>query len=171
MYTIHVHFYSNIIKTNVFLNLRVKSLLLDMTSNIYNKSDSIASDPELIRLLSKKYTSAHQSLNALTNYDKITSVISQDPSIQNIHIYSLNPTITKTDYVTPINKEMKNTEWFQHFKQTSTPFWSSHKKTDSFGNSSMELCFYEKIFLPSIKSYAILNTTVSNNHLKNRIAA
>lgn len=150
-------------------NLRVKSLLLDMTSNIYNKSDSIASDPELIRLLSKKYTSEHQSLNALTNYDKITSVISQDPSIQTIHIYSLNPTITKTDYVTPINKEMKNTEWFQHFKQTSTPFWSSHKKTDSFGNSSMELCFYEKIFLPSIKSYAILNTTVSNNHLKNRI--
>lgn len=150
-------------------NIRVKSMLLDMTSSIYNQSDAIASDQTLIDLLGKKYTSKKQSEKAIISYDKITTTIAQDPSIQSIRIYSMNPTIKKTNYINDMDQEFKKTDCYQHFKKTSTPFWSAHKKSDAFGNTSIELSFHQKIFLPKIRSYAILVTTVSNNQLKNRI--
>lgn len=150
-------------------NIRVKSMLLDMTSSIYNKSNDIASDQTLIDLLGKKYTSKRQSEKAIIHYDKITETIAQDPSIRNIQIYSMNPTLKKTNYVSGMDSAFKKTDCYQHFQKTSTPFWSAHKKKDSFGNSSVELCFHQKIFLPKIRSYAILTTTISNNQLKNRI--
>ena len=150
-------------------NVRVKSMLLDMTSSIYNKSDDIASDQALVNLLTKHYSSEKQSEKAIINYDKITTTIARDPSIQNIRIYSMNPTLKKAEYIEDIDNVFKKSECYQHFQKTSTPFWSAHKKKDSFGNTSMELCFHQKIFLPKIKSYAILITTISNNQLKNRI--
>ncbi len=150
-------------------NVRVKSMLLDMTSSIYNKSDDIASDQTLVSLLTKNYSSKNQSEKAIINYDKITTTIARDPSIQNIRIYSMNPTLKKSEYIEDIDSTFKKSECYQHFQRTSTPFWSAHKKVDSFGNTSMELCFHQKIFLPKIRSYAILVTTISNNQLKNRI--
>ena len=150
-------------------NVRVKSMLLDMTSSIYNQSDAIASDQTLIKLLGKKYTSKKQSEKAIINYDKITTTIAQDPSIHSIRIYSMNPTLKKTDYISDMNGKFKKTDCYEHFKKTSTPFWSAHKITDEFGNTSIELSFHQKIFLPKIRSYAVLVTTISNNQLKNRI--
>lgn len=150
-------------------NVRVKSMLLDMTSSIYNKSDDIASDQTLVNLLMKHYSSEKQSEKAIINYNKITTTIARDPSIQNIRIYSMNPTLKKAEYIEDIDNAFKKSECYQHFQKTSTPFWSAHKKEDSFGNTSVELCFHQKIFLPKIRSYAILVTTISNNQLKNRI--
>lgn len=150
-------------------NVRVKSMLLDMTSSIYNKSDDIASDQTLISMLSKNYSSKDQSEKAIISYDKITTTIARDPSIQNIRIYSMNPTLEKTEYIEGIDNTFKKSKCYQHFQKTSTPFWSAHQKEDSFGNTSVELCFHQKIFLPKIRSYAILVTTISNNQLKNRI--
>ena len=49
-------------------NLRVKSLLLDLTSNIYIKAESLSSDKELIQLLSTVYTSPEESIRAIENY-------------------------------------------------------------------------------------------------------
>ena len=150
-------------------NIRVKSMLLDMTSSIYNKSNTIASDQTLIDLLGKKYASKRQSEKAIIQYHKIKETITEDPSIQNIQIYSMNPTLKKIDYVRDMDSAFQKTDCYSHFQKTSTPFWSAHKKTDSFGNVSIELCFHQKIFLPKIRSYAILITTISNNQLKNRI--
>ena len=36
-------------------NLRVKSLLLDMTSNIYHRAENLAGDPDLLRILGSDY--------------------------------------------------------------------------------------------------------------------
>lgn len=88
-------------------NIRVKSMLLDMTSSIYNKSNDIASDQTLIDLLGKKYTSKRQSEKAIIHYNKITETIAQDPSIRNIQIYSMNPTLKKINYVSGMDSAFK----------------------------------------------------------------
>ena len=49
-------------------NLRAKSLLLDITSTIYNHSRSLAKDEVLIELLSTDYDSAPETALALKNY-------------------------------------------------------------------------------------------------------
>lgn len=50
-----------------------------------------------------------------------------------------------------------------------TPFWTEEFTTDSFGNIQIALCLHTRIFLPQIQNYAVLNITVSNNHIRNRI--
>ena len=150
-------------------NVRLKSMLLDMTLSIYDKSDTIASDQTLINILSKQYSSKKQSETAIVNYNKIETTIAHDPLIQSIQLYSMNPTIKKTDYVYGMTSDFKKTDCYQHFLKSSTPFWSVHDQNDRYGNTYIELRFHQKIFLPKIQSYAILVTTLSNNQLKNRI--
>ncbi len=150
-------------------NLRVKSLLLDLTLNIYNKSNSLSSDKELIRILSTEYNSADKPYNALNDYKGIQTILTQDASIQQISIYTWNTALGESSYIHQITDEIKKEHWFQVASSTVTPFWTEELTTDSFGNVKVVLCLHTRIFLPQIQNYAILNMAVSNNHIRNRI--
>ena len=94
-------------------NLRVKSLLLDLTLNIYNKSNSLSSDKELIRILSTEYNSADKPYNALNDYKGIQTILTQDASIQQISIYTWNTALGESSYIYQITDEIKKEHWFQ----------------------------------------------------------
>ena len=150
-------------------NLRVKSLLLDLTSNIYNKAQSISSDEELIQLLITQYTSSSDSVSTMQEYDGFDTLLSQDAAIQHVSVYTWNTTMSEGKYIHQITKEVQEKPWFSKASTTVTPFWTEEIDTDDFGNEELVLCLHSRIFLPQINSFAILNLTVSNNHIKNRI--
>ena len=150
-------------------NLRAKSLLLDITSTIYNHSRSLAKDEALIELLSTDYDSAPETALALKNYTCFYDLLSQDVSIQQIHVYTYNHTIPESAQLHHITDEMQKQDWFLRASGSASPFWSITTVSDDFGNDITALCLYSRIFLPKQKSYAILNMTLSNNHMKNRI--
>ena len=130
-------------------NLRAKSLLLDITTTIYNHSRSLAKDEALIELLSTDYDSAPETALTLKNYTGFYDLLSQDVSIQQIHVYTYNHTIPENAQLHHITDEVQKQDWFQR--------------------ASASVSLYSRIFLPKQKSYAILNMTLSNNHMKNRI--
>ena len=150
-------------------NLRAKSLLLDITSNIYNHAKTLASDEELINILSVDYDLKPQKTLGLKNYAGFQNIMSQDISIQQIHVYTYNDSIPESAQIHPISDEIRQQEWFARASASASPFWGSTTVLDDFGNDVVSLCLYSRIFLPKQKSYAILNMTLSNNHLKNRI--
>lgn len=150
-------------------NLRVKSLLLDMTSNIHNHSDTLANDPELIRLLSTQYSSETEQRDAFSHYSGFQQILSQDVSIRHLDIYTYNLTLNESKYIHPVTKEVKMQDWYARAASSVTPFWSILEDTDDFGNHMLSLCLHSRIFLPKRNSYAILNLTLSQNHVKNRI--
>lgn len=150
-------------------NLRVKSLLLDLTSNIYIKAESLSSDKELIQILSTVYPSPDEAVRAMENYKGFETLLSQDMSIQQISIYTQNNSLPESKYIHPISSDLKKENWFEQAYTTVTPFWTAEAVTDNFGNHSHILCLHTRIFLPQIHSFAILNLSVSNNHMKNRI--
>ncbi len=150
-------------------NLRVKSLLLDLTSNIYIKAESLYSDNELIQLLSTGYTSPTEGARATENYKGFETLLSQDMAIQSISIYTQNTSLPESKYIHQITPELQKEDWFEQAYTTVTPFWTVENVSDHLGNHSLMLCLHTRIFLPQINSFAILNLTASNNHIKNRI--
>ncbi|MGN1193691.1 MAG: sensor histidine kinase [Dorea sp.] len=150
-------------------NLRVKSLLLDLTSNVYNKGLSLSSDEELKQLLSTEFDSAEAASQSLEQYNGFGTLLSQDISIQEISVYTPNSTLPESKYIHPITEEIQKEEWYQKAMDTVTPFWTTEVASDDFKNKRTVLCLHLRIFLPQVHSFALLNLTVSNNHIKNRI--
>ncbi|MGN0405180.1 MAG: sensor histidine kinase [Bariatricus sp.] len=150
-------------------NLRVKSLLLDLTNNIYNKADSLTSDTDLIRLLESRYSDEKEGFNATESYKAFSSLLSQDTSIQDIDVYTWNTSIPEGKYFHQITRDVHSKDWFVRASSSVTPFWTAEQVVDDFHNPQLTLCLHTRIFLPKIHSYAILKITVSKNHLKNRI--
>lgn len=150
-------------------NLRVKSLLLDLTSNIYNKSQMISNDDTLTQLLSTDFSDTVEAKLAADNYDYFQRILSEDASIQELSVYTYNTSIPDTTYIHPVTDEILEESWYQKASKTVTSFWTVESQTDRFDRTSPLLTLHSRIFLPQIKSFAILNISVSNNHIKNRI--
>lgn len=150
-------------------NLRVKSILLDLTSNIYDKAQSLASEQTLIQILSEDFNSPKDSLQIMENYHGFHHFLAQDASIQDISVYTFNTSLPEWKYIHQITEDVKNEDWYQQASHSVTPFWTKETVLDDFGNPQVILSLHTRIFLPLIKSYAIMNLSVSDNHLKNRI--
>lgn len=150
-------------------NLRIKSILLDLTSSIYYKAEDLSSDEELSSLLMTQYSSPDEALQTLNQYKNFETLLSQDAAIQKIAVYTWNSTIPDSKYIHPITSNIRQENWLQKSISTAAPFWMERQHTDRWGNTEVSLCLYSRIFLPKIRSYAILSITVSSNHIKNRI--
>lgn len=150
-------------------NLRVKSLFLDITSNIYNRAVTLSSDGELIRILSTDYRLNPQGALDINNYPGFQNILSQDISIQQIQVYTYNKTVPQNRQICHITEEIRRQGWFVRAAKSASPFWSCKGVSDDFGNDTVSLCLYSRIFLPEQNSYAVLCMTLSNNHMKNRL--
>ena len=150
-------------------NLRVKSILLDLTSNIYNKSRQLADDKDLIQLLSTHFEDRREGQLAAEDYDEFQYTLSEDASIQEISAYTYNTSIPDTEYIHPVTDAIRQTSWYQQAARSATPFWTVESQTDRFNRTTPLLTLHCRIFLPQQSSFAILNVSVSNNHIKNRI--
>lgn len=150
-------------------NLRVKSILLDLTSNIYNKSRQIAEDKSLIKILCTDFAEDKEAQMALSGYDAFQYALSEDASIQELAVYTYNTSIPDTEYVHPVNDSIRQETWYRQAINTVTPFWTIESQTDRFNRTTPLLTLHTRIFLPQKSSFAMLNVSVSNNHIKNRI--
>lgn len=150
-------------------NLRIKSIMFDITTNIYNQSEDLAFDTNLQKLLSTSYASPVESRTACGNYKRILSILKNETSVADLKVYTLNETIEDYDRILFATEAIRETDWFQKASGQSNIFWKVKKQTDHFSNDYYELTLYRKIPLPDTKSYAVLEMTTSSNYLKNRI--
>lgn len=150
-------------------NLRIKSILLDLTSNIQTKANRLSGSDTLVNMLSTDYGSSKQSRWTIEQFDEFDSVLSEDVSIQSISVYTYNDSLEESTYIHPVTEELRQEPWFAQASTSVTSFWTVEQELDNFKNPQLLLCFHSRIFLPQIQSYAILNITVNNNYIKNRI--
>lgn len=150
-------------------NLRVKSLLLDLTSNVYNKSRQLADDKDLISLLSTDFEDSREGQLAAESYSDFRYTLSEDASLQGISVYTYNTSIPDTEYIHPVTNAVQQESWYRQAAESATPFWTVESQTDRFNRTTPLLTLHCRIFLPQKSSFAILNVSVSNNHIKNRI--
>lgn len=150
-------------------NLRVKSILFDVTTNLYNVSQSIAYDNALPELLTTEYTSDQQAREAIDRYQTITGILNRDTSIFSLDIYTLNDTICDYDNFHPVTRDIQDTDWFTAAASNASVFWRTQNRTDKFGTEYWNLTLYRRITLPKAHTFAVLVITVSDNYMRNRI--
>ncbi len=149
-------------------NNQARSILYDLTSNIYLKATTVGEDEKLKKLLCTYYTSESVAHQAVTFFEGFSLPFVNDAYIHNIDIYTFNPTLPEGSHIHPITDEIKETDWFQKMAGSVTPFWANGISVDSVRQESTALCLYTRIFLSS-NNYAILKLTLDNNQLRNRL--
>ena len=150
-------------------NLRVKSILFDVTTNLYNVSQTIANDSALPELLTTEYSSSLEAQKAIDQYDTVSGILNRDTSIYSLDIYALNDTIGDYNNFHTATSEIQNTDWFCEASNNASAFWHTEKRTDKFDTEYWNLTLYRRITLPQAHTFAVLVVTVSDNYMRNRI--
>ncbi|MDO4338660.1 MAG: histidine kinase [Eubacteriales bacterium] len=150
-------------------NQRVKSIMFDVTTNIYNAAENLASDQELLELLYTDYSSWDEVRRAVDQYKGIYNILARDTSVSSINIYTLNETIGDYSYFHTVTEDIQKKDWYLKASRTPSVFWETRHRTDTHHNMYWELNLYRRIPLPQNGSFAVMNITVSDNYLKNRI--
>lgn len=150
-------------------NSRVKSIMFDVTTNFYKIADDISYDKQLYKLLQTSYENVGEFRAAYDKYTRITSLISNDTSIDSLYIYTTNDTLTDYNNIRYANPKVRKTEWYKTAARKPGIFWKTAKRTDKYNNNYWELTLYRRIPIAAGKGNAVLAITMSNNYLKNRI--
>ncbi len=151
-------------------NIRVRSIILDVTTSVKNIADEIFSDNQLQEILSTTYGSKQEANAAIGSYDKFKKYLSRYAEIANITIYTMNDTIQDYTNFKKITPEIQRTEWYKEASNTARYLWHTRTVTDSKGiNPANELTFSYRIPVTQRGDYALLVMNISNNYLRSRI--
>lgn len=158
--------YNNMVEAD---NIRVKSIMFDVTTTVYNISDEIFTDKNLQTLLATRYTSKQEAAKSCSNYTKLVKYIEKNALISNIELYTTNPTIYEYGTFKPVTKEIKEAHWYKVAMNQADIHWMSLEYIDIWKNQNQELCLVRRIPIIATKEYAVLIIKISNVYLKNRI--
>ena len=148
---------------------RVKSVMFDVTTNLYNVAENLASDDELLDILYTHFNSESQEKQTVDAYRGIYNILYRDTSISSVKIYTSNPTINDYANFCAVTDELESSDWYQKASHDPSVFWKTMNRTDKYENVYWELNLFRRVVLPKTGGFAVINIAVSDNYLRNRI--
>ena len=153
-------------------NLRVKTILFEITTQIYNISEEISFDNNVQSLLTRKYPSADSQVKVINNTStSLDNYMYNYSEIDQIEIYSDNPYITEYKQYHPVTQKIADEEWYQRAVNQSSIFWVEMVNYDKYNNEYWNLCLVRKIPLVNSEYHAVLVIRVSDNYLNTRMSS
>lgn len=149
-------------------NLRVKTLLSEVTTQAYSVSDDIGYDAALKQLLTGDYDSYSEYIDASNGYSKLDELLYGNQELDSIIIYSDNPTVKNYKQFRVIDQQTLETGWYQQALSSSGGFWVSIP-ANSYGNNLSNLCLVRQILLPESAYHAVLVIRLSDSYIRSRI--
>lgn len=150
-------------------NLRVKTILFEITTQTYNISENISSSAVLRKILIGSYKERNDFLAEANKYTDTEDYMSNYAEIDEIQIFTDNPDIASYKQYIPTTEEVKETEWYQKAISQSSVFWVPMVDTDKYGNEYWNLCLVRKIPLVNSAYNSVLVIKISDNYLRTRI--
>lgn len=152
-------------------NLRVKSILLDCTLNIFNMSEDFINDKALLSMLTEKAPEETEFSSRINAYDRFDTYMKNNTALAAITVYTTNTSLPESIYIkhaTPAVKE----EWFSKVSIPSSSAWVNYTPENK-EKSLLQLTFIRSFPIVDSAEHtndgAILVVTISTNYLKNRI--
>lgn len=160
------NYYENLLKSD---NLRVKTILFEITTQIYNMSENISFEDSLQDILSSDRESAGKA-DAYA-YTTIDNYISSHAEIEDIIIYTDN--IYAADYMhfAWADEDIRKTDWYRRAMTQAGVFWIPMEKYDKYGNSYWNLALVRRITVMDGGYQAVLVIKISDNYLQTRIGS
>lgn len=151
-------------------NLRVRTILFEITTQIYNISEEISFNNEVISVLNGNYSSMADMTIAVNQVaSEVDKYMYNYSEIDKIEIYCDNPNLYNYKQYKTVDSDIQNTDWYQRAISQSSIFWKEMVTRDKYGNEYWNLCLVRKIPLTHSDFQGVLVVRVSDNYLKTRI--
>lgn len=148
-------------------NLRVRTLLSEVTTRTYNTSESICSDRGLQTLLTERYEDNTAFVRAVNGDSQLDSVIYSQDEIAAIQIYSDNPGVYDYKQFRRVTGEVSRQEWYRQAVSSSGIYWVAME--ENFASGSNNLCLVRSIVLPDSEYNAVLVIRLSDRYLRSKL--
>ncbi len=150
-------------------NLRVKTMLFEITSQIYNISEDISFNWELQNILTSEGETEEEIMDRYVAFNQLDNYVYNYAEIDDVLIYTTNPSLYPYKQFYQVTEDIKKQDWYQKASSQSTVFWIPMERDDKYGNLYWNLCLVRKIPLTGTDSTAVLVIKISENYLKSRI--
>lgn len=150
-------------------NQRVRNVLFEITSQIYNISENIAFDTELQEVLTGRYGEREWYLDAVDAVKCVDNYENNYPEISEIDVYTDNVYAEDYKQMIRVNSEIRQQDWYQKAVSQSGVFWKEMSWEDKYGNTYWNLCLIRKIPLVNSKYHAVLVMKLSDDYLRTRV--
>lgn len=148
-------------------NLRIRSILYDVTTSLTNACEIISRDQGLQELLSKKYDGANSAMKAMTNFTFLKEINSRYTEISSLKVYTDSEYLSSYEHISVVEDEER--DWFYEVLQNPGDQWGTRTYTDKYNNIYKELQVVHPIIISDSDVKAVLVVSISGNYLKNRI--
>ncbi len=159
-------YYENLLESD---NLRVKTILFEITSQVYNISETIIFEDSLQEILSLKGEPEDQ--NYAYSYTTLNNYISNHAEIEDIVIYTDNPYAANYMHFEKTDEEIRSRTWYQKAMEQAGAFWTPVKDVDKYGNEYWNLALIRRITVMNNEEQAVLVMKLSDNYLQTRISS
>lgn len=150
-------------------NLRVKTILFEITTQIYKISEELVFDEEIAEFASTHHYVWDFEVKRAENVKSLDSYEKTYAEIESIEVYTDNSAFMDYKQFRYADKKLQATDWFQKAVNQTSVFWMPMTRTDEYGNVYWNLCLVRKIPLVNSKHNAVLVIRLSDNYLRTRV--
>lgn len=151
-------------------NLRLKTILFEITTQIYNISEEIAFDDTVRKLLTDNYYLESNLRNKISDTTILDNYDYNHAEIESIEIYTDNPDFIDYKQFHCADDSVKETEWYKRAMNQFSVFWTALMSEDGYGNENWNLSLVRKIPIIDSDDTGVLVIRLSDNYLKTRIS-
>ncbi|MCL2052176.1 MAG: histidine kinase [Lachnospiraceae bacterium] len=150
-------------------NQRVKTILFEITTQIYNISRDIASNRDIQEILTQFHGSERDFIERVNEMTILEQYEVNYVDVEVIEIYTDNPSVSAYKQFIPVDENIEVLHWYQKALSQASLFWLSMPTKDRFGNEYWNLSLVQRIPLVRSGGNAVLVLKISDNYLKARI--
>lgn len=148
-------------------SMRVRTILFEITTQIYNISETIAFEDTLQEVLSSQEKGAARE--AAYSYATLNNYISSHAEIEDIIIYTDNADAAGYMHFAYADSEIQKQVWYQKAVGQAGTFWIPMEKKDQYDNSYWNLALVRRITVIGSDYQAVLVIMISDNYLQTRL--
>ena len=165
-YTLLANYHRDLLESD---NLRVKNVLFEITTQVYNISENLIFDENVKEVLSTDYEQRTNLIQKAGNLTVVDNNAQNHAEIEGIEIYTDNPTFTDYKQFYKADDDIQKSDWYQKAISQSSVFWIPMTTTDKYGNEYWNLSLVRRIPLTDAEYNAVLVIKISDNYLRTRI--
>ena len=165
-YTLLANYHRDLLESD---NLRVKNVLFEITTQVYNISENLIFDENIKEILSTDYEQRTNLIQKTVSLTVVDNNAQNHAEIEGIEIYTDNPTFTDYKQFYKADEDIQKSDWYQKAISQSSVFWIPMTTTDKYGNEYWNLSLVRRIPLTDAEYNAVLVIKISDNYLRTRI--
>lgn len=165
MYIYHmmVNYYMDLLKAD---NYRVRTVLFDITMEVYGISKDISFDDGVRRILAEEFDRRQSYVSAVDSNAVLSQYAETYAEVSKIEIYTDNPFLSDYKLFKRTSEEIESTKWYQQALSKAGVFWMQIPWEDGYRDSKWELCLVKRIQLINSPYHAVLVIHIDENYLR-----